>query len=70
MTVTDETATSLGADVDAQLERLVALRGQLREERAAAVSPAVARALELAEIELFLGLTCLGYSDELFPHER
>ncbi|MDW3216260.1 MAG: hypothetical protein R8G01_19880 [Ilumatobacteraceae bacterium] len=70
MTVTNDAVTSFGDDVDAQLERLAALRGQLREERAAAVSPAVARALELAEIELFLGLTCLGYSDELFPHEK
>lgn len=69
MSVTNQTTAGFGADVDAQLRRLTALRAQLREERAVAVSPAVARALELAEIELFLGLTCLGYSDELFPHE-
>jgi hypothetical protein len=68
--VANHAVAGLGADVDAQLERLVALRRQLREERAVAVSPAVARALELAEIELFLGLTSLGYSDELFPHEK
>lgn len=70
MSVIDQTATDFGVNVDAQLRRLTALRGQLREERAVAVSPAVARALELAEIELFLGLTCLGYSNELFPHDK
>lgn len=58
------------ADARAQLARLLDLRRQLAEERAVAVTPGVARACELAEIELFLGLTYLGYTDRLFPHEE
>lgn len=49
--------------------RLVELRRQLRSERSAAVSPAIDRALELADIYIFLGLSCLGHTDELFPGE-
>ena len=59
----------LGAEVDAQRTRLVALRERLVAEQAGAVSPAVARALETADAYLFLALGYLGHTDELFPGE-
>ncbi|HTK64746.1 MAG TPA: hypothetical protein VL595_20330 [Pseudonocardia sp.] len=62
-------SNSLGAAVDVQRERLLALRGQLLLERQRAVSPAVARALEMTEDYLFLALGYLGHVDELFPGE-
>ncbi|MGY1813261.1 hypothetical protein [Blastococcus sp. SYSU D00820] len=52
-----------------QLQRLVELRSRLAEERRLAATPAVARALEMAEQQLFLGLGYFGYSDRLFPEE-
>jgi hypothetical protein len=60
----------LGDDADGQRARLRGLREQLLAERAAAVSPAVERALEQADVYLFLGLTYLGETDELFPGEK
>jgi hypothetical protein len=60
-------AISLGTHVDQQLERLRALRAELVLERERAVSPAVARALEMSDISLFLALGYLGYTEELFP---
>ena len=53
-----------------QLDRLLTLREQLRAEREAAVSPAVARSLEMADYYLFLGLTYFGYADRLFPEQE
>ena len=59
----------LGGLPDLQRERLVALRAGLLSEQAAAVSPAVEKALEMADAYLFLALGYLGHTDELFPGE-
>jgi hypothetical protein len=68
ITVPEITAPpGLGESVDRQRERLLALRAQLIQERERAISPAVSRALEMAETYLFLGLGYVGYTDELFP---
>ncbi|MHA6794385.1 hypothetical protein ACVGVM_12890 [Pseudonocardia bannensis] len=76
MTTTDLTGTGtpsvpsvLGAEADAQRERLVALRRRLLAEQAGALSPAVARALEMADAYLFLALGYVGHTEELFPGE-
>ncbi|WP_214369815.1 hypothetical protein [Pseudonocardia sp. H11422] len=80
MTTTDMTSTDsvtatlrpppvLGAETDAQRERLLALRRQLLAEQAGALSPAVARALEMADAYLFLALGYVGHTEELFPGE-
>lgn len=61
---------ALGAEVDAQRDRLLALRAQLARERARAISPAVDRALEMADTYLFLGLGYVGHVDEMFPGEH
>lgn len=72
MTATDAdhllTATVVG-DRE-QLNRLLRLRRQLADERGRASSPAVARALEMADQYLFLGLGYFGYSERLFPEEE
>jgi hypothetical protein len=61
----------LPAGVDgAQLQRLLELRDTLLREQAAAASPAVARALQMADYYLFLGLTYFGYSEKLFPEQE
>jgi hypothetical protein len=52
-----------------QPQRLLNLRDQLLEEQAAAASPAVARALQIADYHLFLALTYFGYADKLFPEQ-
>lgn len=52
-----------------ELARLLALRRSLLDASASAGSPAVARALEMADTYLFLGLSYLGYSEELYPEE-
>lgn len=57
------------ADTD-QLNRLLALRENLQAERDGAMSPAVARALEMADYYLFLALGYFGYSDRLFPEQE
>lgn len=67
---TTETVPSLGADADAQRDRLVELRAHLARERDAALSPAVDRALEMADAYLFLALGYVGHTDELFPGEH
>ena len=59
----------LSTDQEAQLNRLVSLRDQLRSEQAQAMTPAVARFLALADVYLFLALTHFGYTDHLFPEE-
>ena len=50
-------------------DRLAALRAGLLSEQSEAVSPAVGRALEMADAYLFLALGYLGHTDELFPGE-
>ena len=52
------------------LDRLLELRQQLLNEQDGATSPAVARALEMADTYLFLAISYLGYTDHLFPEER
>jgi len=59
----------LGHEVTGQRTRLEELLRSVRAEQDRAVSPAVARALAMAESQLFLGLTYLGYTDQLFPEE-
>jgi hypothetical protein len=61
--------TGLGTEAADQHARLLALRTAVADERRTAVSPAVARALELADMQLFLALTYLGHTAELFPDE-
>ncbi|MCW2722465.1 MAG: hypothetical protein QOG20_5897 [Pseudonocardiales bacterium] len=63
------TADALGEEVEAQRERIVALRDRLLAEQDGAASPAVARALEMADAYVFLALGYLGHTDELFPGE-
>lgn len=52
-----------------QLDRLLELREAMLEERSTAASPAVARALQMADYYLFLGLGYLGYTERLFPEQ-
>ncbi len=52
------------------LHRLLNMRRALLTEQADAPSPAVARALEMADTYLFLAISYLGYTDRLFPEER
>ncbi len=52
-----------------QLDRLLELRAKLIQEREAAASPAVARALQMADYYLFLSLGYLGYTERLFPEQ-
>lgn len=59
----------LNSDQRAQLIRLASLRRQLRSEQSHAMTPAVARFLELADVYLFLALSQFGYVDQLFPEE-
>jgi len=66
-TPTSPRPAGLGLDAERQRARLAELHLQLRAERAEAVSPAVERALEMAEMLLFMGLSYLGYTDQLFP---
>jgi hypothetical protein len=63
-----ETALPAGADA-AQLQRLLDMRAQLLRERDLAATPAVSRALEMADYYLFLGLSYFGYSERLFPEQ-
>ncbi len=60
--------TIAGAD-QLQLQRLLELREAMLEERSVAASPAVARALQMADYYLFLGLGYFGYTDRLFPEQ-
>ena len=70
-TLDDLRAGEFPAGVDnEQLRRLLELRDALLRERAAAASPAVARALQMADYYLFLGLTYFGYSEKLFPEQE
>lgn len=71
MTSIDVDSMDLPAGADlAQLGRLLELRETLLREREASASPAVARALQMADYYLFLGLTYFGYSDRLFPEQE
>jgi hypothetical protein len=67
--MTTQTAL-LNTDQKAQLERLLALREELGDEHQRAMSPAVERALELADIYLFLALGYFGYTERLLPEEE
>lgn len=67
-TAAAETAP-LGADVESTRRRLLDIRDALSAERETAGSPALARALDLAETYLYLGLGYLGHCDDLFPEE-
>jgi len=62
-------SSGLGPEAMLQRDRLVQLRQRLREERANALSPAIERALEMVDMHLFLGLSYLGYTEQLFPEE-
>ncbi len=61
--------TPLGPVADEQLARLLELRRRLVDEQRNALTPAVARALEMADMQLFLALSYVGYTHELFPGE-
>jgi hypothetical protein len=61
--------TGLGDDVERQRARLLAVHDDLARERAAALSPAIERALQTAQMYLFLALGYVGHTDELFPDE-
>jgi hypothetical protein len=70
MTVLDTHQVLPSGSDRAQLDRLLDLRESLLRERAAADSPAVARAIQMADYYLFLGLTYFGYSELLFPEQE
>jgi hypothetical protein len=57
------------SDGAGQLDRLLTLRQQLLHERECAPSPAVARALTVADNYLFIALGYVGYTDHLFPEQ-
>ncbi|EIV91561.1 hypothetical protein [Frankia sp. QA3] len=61
--------SGLGADVERQRARLLAVHAHLAREREAALSPAIERALETAQMYLFLALGYVGHTDALFPDE-
>lgn len=67
---TDSAAGPLGAEAEAQRQRLLELRAAIARERSAAISPGIARALDLADQYLYLGLGYVGHSDDLFPEEH
>lgn len=52
------------------LERILAIRELLEKEAEQAISPAVARSLEMADTYLFMALSYLGYSSKLYPEEE
>lgn len=69
--MSDQNASPLPAAADAaQLARLLDIRQAMLRERAASDSPAVARALQMADYYLFLGVTYFGYSEKLFPEQE
>lgn len=69
--MTDDHPSPLPSGADAaQLERLLDIRQAMLQERASSASPSVARALQMADYYLFLGLTYFGYSDKLFPEQE
>jgi len=70
MSTTDTAPPSIASRMAEPLTRLLTLRRSLLAEQDAAPSPAVARALEMADTYLFLAISYLGYSDQLFPEER
>lgn len=60
---------SLIAATAEPLAHLLALRRSLLAERHAAPSPGVSRALEMADMYLFLAISYLGHTDQLYPEE-
>jgi hypothetical protein len=69
MSTPEPAPLSVVAGTTEPLTRLLALRRTLLAEEEAAPSPAVARALEMADMYLFLAISYLGYSEQLFPEE-
>lgn len=67
---TDAPSTSMIPGMTEPLTRLLALRRALHTEQESAPSPAVARALEIADDYLFLAISYLGHTDQLYPEER
>lgn len=67
---TDVPSTSIISGMAEPLTRLLTLRKALHTEQESAPSPAVARALEIADDYLFLAISYLGYTDQLYPEER
>ncbi len=70
MTTLDGSVRSIVPGVEDALARLLKLRRALLSEIENAPSPAVACTLEIADVYLFLGLSYLGYAEELYPEER
>ena len=56
-------------DLETTRHELLSLRSELRRQRSTAPTPAVARALRLADTYLFIALGYCGHNDELFPEE-
>lgn len=67
MSVPDQTATKRRP---VALQSLIGIREALSRARSEAPSPAVGRALQMADYYLFLALTYLGYTERLFPEEE
>jgi hypothetical protein len=65
----ESTDIVLDPATDAQREELVRIYNSLRAVRADALTPAIARYVELSETYLFLALTSVGYTTELFPSQ-
>lgn len=63
----DASTATLGTEE--HLAGLLEIRRRLLEATADAASPAVARALDMADTYLFLAISYLGYSDDLYPEE-
>lgn len=61
---------SLPPEARSSLERLLAIRDSLQDEARDAISPAVARSLQMADTYLFMALSYLGYSSKLYPEEE
>jgi hypothetical protein len=66
MSITNDGATALAPET---LDRLLTLRRSLLDERRAAPTPAIERALEMADYYVFLALGYAGYTNEMFPEE-
>jgi hypothetical protein len=52
-----------------QLERLLIIRAQVGRERELSATPALERALQMADYALCLALGYFGYPDQLFPEQ-
>jgi hypothetical protein len=70
MTTLQDSSGSLGDAVEQQRGKLLELHSALAALRGEALTPAIDRALELAELHLFLALTYVGHTGELFPGQH